>query len=133
MTYSTYQTAYAAPRLKEMMALCDQGYDYHQVAAMMNIQVSTVSGMATWAKRRYSWTPPQKDERPEFSDRERSVLALYVQGIKPRQIAAMLQLTANSVYGAIDKCKVKLGVFSVDELKAAAREQGYDRVEQVAS
>jgi len=132
MSYVPYLTAYETPRLKEMMALVDQGLDNHQVAEVMGIRASTVSGMVTSAMRRYGWKPPQKDETPMFSDRERQVLALYAQGMKPQTIATMLHLTTNSVYGAIDKCKVKLGVMTTDELKAAAREQGYDRLEQAS-
>jgi len=55
-------------------------------------------------------------------------MALYAQNVEPKDIARMLHLTKRSVYGALDKCQVKLDVNTRQELYLYARIQGFDQV-----
>jgi DNA-binding CsgD family transcriptional regulator len=64
-----------------------------------------------------------------LSERERSCLALFAQGMKAPYISDTLGFTLHSVNSALEKCIVKFGLSNRGELYLHARMQGLDTVE----
>lgn len=77
--------------------------------------------------------PRPKREDYTLTSRERQILALYMQGMQYKAIAAMLHISAGTVCTTLDRCQYDLGLESREQLQIYAGTHGLDRVQEVAS
>jgi DNA-binding NarL/FixJ family response regulator len=77
--------------------------------------------------------PRPKREDCTLTTREQQILALYMQGMKYKAIAAMLRIEFGTVSSTLDRCQLDLGLENRRQLQAYARFHGLDVVQEVAS
>jgi DNA-binding NarL/FixJ family response regulator len=65
--------------------------------------------------------------------RERHVLALDLQGLSLRGIAELMHTTKGCINSTLTMCRQKLGCDNREQLRAYARLNGLDVVQEVAS